>query len=681
MRTSSLALALLLGGAVSARGDYYRFMYVPCAADCKDMKMPGMAGMKMPGMQMPGMPGMQMPGMPGMQMPGMPGMQMPGMPGFRPKPRPGEKPLAEPDEDDEVDLTSVRHIIVEVKKRQVVKSIGKLMIEHKFGRTTLHKADSISFKRLVDREKRSVIPTTAEKYDLLKKQLLKEKKTGDADKILETAEFCLTNGLFDKFPKEMEDLVEKGPKHPVSIAYKKMKEALKKAPTRPDRSAFWKDRLTGTFKVTTTAHYACLYNSRDEAEVIRRLGRFEENLRAFYYWFALKGITLPALEQRQVVVFLDKPEEFFAIYQAFDAPLREGDGFLARRENLGIFSLTPIDEFYELLSKSSNQHWTVEKWSMPELLAGRFKTGEKPDDSAYMQEIALVLKAMQDECELASITRVGSQQLCGALGLLHGSVSVPLWLQSGLGSFFETPKGAYWPGTAAPHWRYYVNFRNWRDDPRSRENYDDALISTLTDQYFHDARRTNDPGLWEKAQTMSWALTYFLAQDENNRDNFLKYLQALSELPRDMDISPDTHLLCFARAFGLVNEPDPSKIDRGAIRKGVHDFAKTWYVQYMSSIQGGVVDMPDAWDLWRKTQARLMTPGGDQKSCPISGKALGSMGAPVRIMMEGQPLFLCCKGCVDEAREDPKKTLKRVEELKARVKGMAPGNAPGASKP
>lgn len=36
-----------------------------------------------------------------------------------------------------------------------------------------------------------------------------------------------------------------------------------------------------------------------------------------------------------------------------------------------------------------------------------------------------------------------------------------------------------------------------------------------------------------------------------------------------------------------------------------------------------------------------------QKICPVTGEALGSMGAPIKVMTsEHEELFLCCKGCV-----------------------------------
>ena len=54
-----------------------------------------------------------------------------------------------------------------------------------------------------------------------------------------------------------------------------------------------------------------------------------------------------------------------------------------------------------------------------------------------------------------------------------------------------------------------------------------------------------------------------------------------------------------------------------------------------------------------------------QKFCPIiENSLLGSMGIPVKVMIEGQPVFLCCDGCRDAAIENPTKTLDRVRELK-----------------
>jgi hypothetical protein len=55
-----------------------------------------------------------------------------------------------------------------------------------------------------------------------------------------------------------------------------------------------------------------------------------------------------------------------------------------------------------------------------------------------------------------------------------------------------------------------------------------------------------------------------------------------------------------------------------------------------------------------------------QRLCPVQGEPLGSMGTPVKVTLNGTPVFLCCKGCVAEAQKDPDKTLKAVAESKAK---------------
>jgi hypothetical protein len=41
-----------------------------------------------------------------------------------------------------------------------------------------------------------------------------------------------------------------------------------------------------------------------------------------------------------------------------------------------------------------------------------------------------------------------------------------------------------------------------------------------------------------------------------------------------------------------------------------------------------------------------------QKMCPVSDQALGSMGAPIKVIVEGQEVFVCCAGCVEELKNN-----------------------------
>jgi len=54
-----------------------------------------------------------------------------------------------------------------------------------------------------------------------------------------------------------------------------------------------------------------------------------------------------------------------------------------------------------------------------------------------------------------------------------------------------------------------------------------------------------------------------------------------------------------------------------------------------------------------------------QKFCAVErDNLLGSMGKPFKLVLKGQSVFLCCKGCEAEAKENPDRTLARVKELR-----------------
>lgn len=60
-----------------------------------------------------------------------------------------------------------------------------------------------------------------------------------------------------------------------------------------------------------------------------------------------------------------------------------------------------------------------------------------------------------------------------------------------------------------------------------------------------------------------------------------------------------------------------------------------------------------------------------QKHCAVqNNNELGSMGVPAKIMVNGQPVFLCCRGCEKTAQSNPERTLAKVAEL--RTKTSAP---------
>ncbi len=49
-----------------------------------------------------------------------------------------------------------------------------------------------------------------------------------------------------------------------------------------------------------------------------------------------------------------------------------------------------------------------------------------------------------------------------------------------------------------------------------------------------------------------------------------------------------------------------------------------------------------------------------QANCPVMDEPLGSMGGPIKLLVDGQPIFLCCKGCVKKVKATPEKYLAMV---------------------
>jgi hypothetical protein len=65
----------------------------------------------------------------------------------------------------------------------------------------------------------------------------------------------------------------------------------------------------------------------------------------------------------------------------------------------------------------------------------------------------------------------------------------------------------------------------------------------------------------------------------------------------------------------------------------------------------------------------------EQEFCAVmDDHRLGSMGAPVKVLINDEPVFVCCKQCEKKALANPDKTLAKADELKAKVKA-------GAAKP
>jgi hypothetical protein len=56
-----------------------------------------------------------------------------------------------------------------------------------------------------------------------------------------------------------------------------------------------------------------------------------------------------------------------------------------------------------------------------------------------------------------------------------------------------------------------------------------------------------------------------------------------------------------------------------------------------------------------------------QKFCAVQEQnRLGLMGKPAKVLIKGEPVFLCCKACLTRAQNNPERTLEQVKKNKAK---------------
>jgi len=51
-----------------------------------------------------------------------------------------------------------------------------------------------------------------------------------------------------------------------------------------------------------------------------------------------------------------------------------------------------------------------------------------------------------------------------------------------------------------------------------------------------------------------------------------------------------------------------------------------------------------------------------QKMCVVSDQPLGSMGAPIKVDVNGEPVFICCEHCREGLEQNPAKYLAKLKK-------------------
>ncbi len=415
--------------------------------------------------------------------------------------------------------------------------------------------------------------------------------------LLQIAQWCLSRGLTDDthLGAVMARLGDARKEQPVHDAYKKLKEYLSRpAADNPALANMVRDGMLSTFKVSKSEHFILIHDltSRDAKddppEVMTRLKRLESAYATYYYWLALKcgndlklvekngkpvfqfkndktemEIRLP--EQRLISIMVGTRAKFQEVHKKVfgDLPLG-GDGFYAPRSGLAVYSGERLDPLYRALVEVTMPY--AGPGLRGSLLRGDSGSLMKDKEHLCSQTAALMLRAMDADSELASVSHDATCQLVTASGLLPRGVVAPQWLEAGIGEYFGTPKGAIAPCATGPNPIYLPHFKKIakKIDPVSE------LKNTITNRLWRQTDGGKDGPATLKAETMSWALTYWLA--ETNLSGLLRYYQELSRLPRDVEFDDEVLLRCFGRAFDLMDKSNPNQLSEERLQA----FANEW---------------------------------------------------------------------------------------------------------
>ncbi|MGI9515696.1 MAG: efflux RND transporter periplasmic adaptor subunit [Pirellulaceae bacterium] len=105
-------------------------------------------------------------------------------------------------------------------------------------------------------------------------------------------------------------------------------------------------------------------------------------------------------------------------------------------------------------------------------------------------------------------------------------------------------------------------------------------------------------------------------------------------------------------AFNMAGKPSLIDPTRAIDRDQSHEQASD---QQQAAIDKALSELSEA------DQALVRA----QKFCPVADYPLGGMGTPVKVMIEDQPVFLCCDGCRDTLLKDPEPYLAKLQAASA----------------
>ena len=102
----------------------------------------------------------------------------------------------------------------------------------------------------------------------------------------------------------------------------------------------------------------------------------------------------------------------------------------------------------------------------------------------------------------------------------------------------------------------------------------------------------------------------------------------------------------------VVSQQDPAGHDHAS-----HDHGDHAGHDHGDHAHGGDPDVAKA---MASLSAQDRAAAEKQKTCPVTDEPLGSMGAPIKVSVKGQDVFICCEGCKDALNDSPDAFLAKL---------------------
>src|SRR5262249_31566613 len=152
--------------------------------------------------------------------------------------------------------------------------------------------------------------TAKNRFDKREKDVMGgDQKPTTQDAVKKVALYALEMGLVDECAKVMEKLAESDKNSSAVKAYLAVKAGLDKPLNKfdPDKdvAATYQKKLLDGYKIAHTDkhHFALIHPSTVHADDAKpRLDQLERTFRAYYYWWACRGVALPVSQDRLVAV-------------------------------------------------------------------------------------------------------------------------------------------------------------------------------------------------------------------------------------------------------------------------------------------------------------------------------------------------------------------------------------------